>query len=76
MCRAAWWPRGAGPSGWGCGGAQGLLLEGAVLELVLKDGKVVVSAQEGGRERREEGHSQKNRSRCGVQRHLRAGHFQ
>lgn len=58
MCRAVWRHRGAGPSGWGRGGAERLLLEEAVLEL---DGYVVVSAQEGGRERREEGHSQKNR---------------
>lgn len=56
MCRAVAAQR-AGPSGWGCGGAERLLLEEAALEL---DGYVVVSAQEGGRERRE-GHSQRNR---------------
>lgn len=44
MCRAVWRHRGAGPSGWGRGGAERLLLEEAVLEL---DGYVVVSARKG-----------------------------
>lgn len=55
-CAELWRHRGQGLAA-GVVEEQRLLLEEAALEL---DGYVVVSAQEGGRERRE-GHSQRNR---------------